>query len=192
MVLVPAFCKTQNAISRHTMQFHGTALHITSHHSTCNSRHPAQITIAKATFVVFDVNPMDEVYTDLYRQAIEIKRLRLVCNPDLQTCRCHVMLDTDGTTVIACAFYKVTTCVFIEVICVKTLKQRYGQALMNQIISLYPALTIHLIALNKVIKFYLTLEFYLQRETSRCTLECKKSLMFTLLMESNNRHYYAS
>ena len=165
-------------LAKHKMQFHRTkcnftAPRITSHHITCNSRHPAQSIIAMATFVVFDVNPMDEVYIDLYRQAIEIKQLRLKCNPDLQLCRCHVMLDTDGTSVIACAFYHVTTCVFIEVVAVKTLKQRHGQALMKQIISLYPTLTIHLIALNSVIKFYLTLEFYLmQCDITRCAVEC--------------------
>ena len=47
-----------------------------------------------------------------------IKQLRLKCDSSLQTCRCLVMLDTDETTVIACAFYQITTLVFIEVICV--------------------------------------------------------------------------
>ena len=73
---------------------------------------------------------------------------------------------------IACAFHRVTACVFVEVICVKTFGQSHGQVLMKEIISLYPTLTIHLIALNSVIKFYLTLEFYLQPETSKCTIEC--------------------
>jgi hypothetical protein len=79
---------------------------------------PAQSIIAIARFVEFDVNRMDKVNADRYRQAIKIKQLRLKCDSSFQTCRCLVMLDTDETTVIACAFYQIITLVFIEVICV--------------------------------------------------------------------------
>ena len=74
MVPVPAFRKTQNAISQHKMQYHITSQHSTAQHSTCNSRHQSQSIIAMARFVVFDVNRMDKANADLYRQAIEIKK----------------------------------------------------------------------------------------------------------------------
>ena len=125
-----------------------------SHHiSTCNSRHQSQSIIAMARFVEFDVNRMDKANANLYRQAIEIKKLRLKCDSSLETCKCLVMIDTDVTTVIACAFYQLTTLVFIEVICVKTLHQGHGQAIMKHIISTYQTLRIHLISLDCVIKF---------------------------------------
>ena len=127
--------------AKHKMQFYSTKCNFTPHHIITSHQH------------VELGHRMDKANADLYRQAIEIKKLRLKCDSSLETCKCLVMIDTDVTTVIACAFYQLTTLVFIEVICVKTLHQGHGQAIMKHIISTYQTLQIHLISLDCVIKF---------------------------------------
>ena len=118
------------------------------------------------------VDSLTESQRHLYNQAVELKNIYLKCDANISGCICHVVVDVDMITVIACAFYRVHTIVFIEILCVRTQRQHHGQFLMNKIISLNPKKQIHLIALRIVIQFYLSLNFKEQPFTRFCEPTC--------------------
>ena len=118
------------------------------------------------------VDSLTESQRHLYNQAVELKNIYLKCDANISGCICHVVVDVDMITVIACAFYRVHTIVFIEILCVRTQRQHHGQLLMNKIILLNPKKQIHLIALRIVIQFYLSLNFKEQPFAKFCEPTC--------------------
>ena len=118
------------------------------------------------------VDSLTESQRHLYNQAVELKNIYLKCDANISGCICHVVVDVDMITVIACAFYRVHTIVFIEIICVRMQRQHHGQLLMNKIISLNPKKRIHMIALRIVIQFYLSLNFKEQPCARFCEPTC--------------------
>lgn len=77
--------------------------------------------------VRFHVDEVDssnqQLYNTIITTIIEIKKIHLQCDANVQNCVCHVMIDINEK-VIACAFYRVTERVYIEIVCVKTIRQR--------------------------------------------------------------------